>query len=74
MSEKKERENEDGSSHTFEIAVVLAIIILMFFFNSVFNMKIYAVVRGAKIDETEKNIYSYFYYIFNIIGFSILFY
>ncbi|MCY7748418.1 hypothetical protein AB1M41_19705 [Bacillus inaquosorum] len=37
MREKTEREKEDGSSHTFEIVVVLAIIILMFFFNSVFK-------------------------------------
>lgn len=35
MREKAEQEKEDGSSHTFEIVVVLAIIILMFFLNSI---------------------------------------
>lgn len=37
MREKTEQEKKDGSSHTFEIVVVLAIIILMIFFNSVFK-------------------------------------
>ncbi|PSA95826.1 hypothetical protein C6370_00135 [Bacillus atrophaeus] len=33
----KTEHDEDASSHTFEIVVVLAIIILVFFFNSVFK-------------------------------------
>lgn len=37
MREKTEQHKEDGGSHTFEIVVVLAIIILIFFFNSVFK-------------------------------------
>lgn len=37
IRERTEREKEDGSSHTFEIVIVLAIIILIFFFNSVFK-------------------------------------
>ncbi|MCY7864790.1 hypothetical protein MOB78_06605 [Bacillus spizizenii] len=37
MREKTEQEKEDGSSHTFEIVIVLAIILLMFFFHSVFK-------------------------------------
>ncbi|MCY7783230.1 hypothetical protein [Bacillus sp. FSL H8-0515] len=37
MREKTEQEKEDGSSHTFEIVIVLAIIIMIFFFNSVFK-------------------------------------
>ncbi|MEI1421522.1 hypothetical protein EFK13_09665 [Bacillus cabrialesii] len=37
MREKTEQHKVDGGSHTFEIVVVLAIIILIFFFNSVFK-------------------------------------
>ncbi|MBU8707957.1 hypothetical protein ABEW26_07040 [Bacillus subtilis] len=37
IRERTEREKQDGSSHTFEIVIVLAIIILLFFFNSVFK-------------------------------------
>ncbi|MEC5219967.1 hypothetical protein [Bacillus atrophaeus] len=37
MKGKTEQENEDSGSHTFGIVIVLAIIILMFFFNSVFK-------------------------------------
>ncbi|MDS9995348.1 hypothetical protein P4829_10620 [Bacillus atrophaeus] len=37
MKDKTERKKEDGSSHTFESVIVLAIIILMFFFNSIFK-------------------------------------
>ncbi|MGD2433499.1 hypothetical protein ACP8H3_06035 [Bacillus velezensis] len=37
IRKKTEREKEGGEPHTFEIVVVLAIIILMFFFNSVFK-------------------------------------
>ncbi|MBV7321369.1 hypothetical protein ACUUYQ_02655 [Bacillus halotolerans] len=37
MRDKTEHDKEDASSHTFEIVIVLAIIILLFFFNSVFK-------------------------------------
>ncbi|MCY8958195.1 hypothetical protein [Bacillus atrophaeus] len=37
VREKTEREKEDASSHIFEVVIVLAIIILVFFFNSVFK-------------------------------------
>ncbi|MEC1406881.1 hypothetical protein AB7C35_03215 [Bacillus subtilis] len=37
MRDKRKHDKEDASSHTFEIVVVLAIIILVFFFNSVFK-------------------------------------
>ncbi|ARV43917.1 hypothetical protein RS399_21790 [Bacillus inaquosorum] len=37
MRDKTKHDKEDASSHTFEIVVVLAIIILVFFFNSVFK-------------------------------------
>ncbi|MCY7918945.1 hypothetical protein [Bacillus vallismortis] len=37
IRKKTEREKEKGSSHTFEIVVVSAVIILMFFFQSVYK-------------------------------------
>ncbi|WP_213408289.1 hypothetical protein [Bacillus subtilis] len=37
LRNKAKQNKEDVSSHTFEIVVVLAIIILVFFFNSVFR-------------------------------------
>ncbi|ATO28838.1 hypothetical protein RA13_13030 [Bacillus atrophaeus] len=37
MRGKTEEEKEDGNSRNFEIVIVLAIIFLMFFFNSVFK-------------------------------------